>query len=56
MPRLQVFRDPANRDEPAWRVVYASKIQRPTFNSRGAAYAFLSGLQKGTRRPEPIAD
>jgi hypothetical protein len=48
----QVFRDPAEKDAQAWRVIYAGRLTTPTFNSRGAAIAYLSALQKGTRRPE----
>lgn len=43
------------RDQESWRVMFDGVIQRPDFNSRGAALAFLAGLQSGARKPEPSA-
>lgn len=50
MAAFQVFRDPEDRD--AWRVIYDGKLTTPLFNSRGAAYAYLTMLQRGDRKPE----
>ena len=47
-----VLPDPARPDN-EWRVQYDGRIQRPMFNSRGAALAFLAGLEAG-RKPEPV--
>jgi hypothetical protein len=49
---FQVFRDPAEKEREAWRVIYAGKLTTPRFNSRGAAHAYLALLQRGERRPE----
>jgi hypothetical protein len=37
-----------------WYVTFNGAIQTPTFNSEGAAEAFLDGLMRGDRTPEPI--
>lgn len=37
-----------------WFVTFNGAIQTPMFNSEGAAEAFLDGLMKGVRIPEPI--
>lgn len=34
-------------------VLFRGEIQRPRFQTEGAAQAFLDGLQNGTRKPEP---
>jgi hypothetical protein len=49
-----VLRDPADRE--AWRVIYNGELTAPRFNSRGAAYAYLSMLQRGQRKPEYSID
>jgi hypothetical protein len=43
------FRDPANRCEEVFRVKHMGQLQSATFNSKGAADAFLLGLMRGTR-------
>lgn len=43
-----------NDPEPSWRAVFRGSLQAPDFNSRGAAAAFLDGLESGYRKPEPI--
>lgn len=42
----QVFLDPANKTELAWRVCYNDEILAPSWNSKGAALAHLSRLQR----------
>ena len=39
--------------EDLWRAVVASRLQRPSFNSKGAALAFASAVARGARKPEP---
>ena len=43
-----------DRNIECYRVVFCGVLQRPTFNSKGAASAFLTGLQNGTRKQEPV--
>jgi hypothetical protein len=40
-----------NRGE-SFRAVIDGRLQRPEFNSRGAALAFVAGVAAGTRRAE----
>lgn len=48
------FPDKVGRDkEGNIRVRFRGAVQRPLFNSYGAAEAFLDGLQSGLRTPEP---
>lgn len=48
----QVFRDPAEKLLESWRVLFNEKICSPTFNSKGAASAYLSLLNSDKRKPE----
>lgn len=64
-----LYDDEANKGAPEWPehfpdkvgrdatgeicVRFRGEIQRPRFQTDGAAQAFLDGLQKGTRQPEP---
>lgn len=43
-------------NEPYYKVRFDGQVQRPDFNSKGAALAFLRALINGTRQPEPIAN
>lgn len=52
IPADQVFRDPVEHDTECWRVAYAGRIEPATFNSKGAALAYLDMLRSGRRRPE----
>lgn len=45
----QVFRDPANRSEEAWRVCWNGLVLPPSFGSKGAAQAHLDGLRAGRK-------
>jgi hypothetical protein len=38
------------RDE--WTAVFKGRVQDPTFNSCGAAAAFVDGIENGTRKEE----
>jgi hypothetical protein len=46
------FRDPAVKGEEAWRVQFKGRITSPSFNSQGAAEAYLDALKQGRRQPE----
>ncbi len=48
----QVFRDPAERAAECWRATFAGRIEPATFNSKGAALAYLDILRSGRRKPE----
>lgn len=37
-----------------WRAVVNGALQRPTFNSKGAALAFGKAVAEGKRKPEPV--
>ena len=43
-----------NRGE-SWKAVVWGQLQRPDFNSKGAALAFAKPVFEGTRKPEPVA-
>ncbi len=47
-----VMQDPAVRDRDAFRVIFDNRLCSPTFNSRGAAAAYLAVLEDGRREPE----
>jgi hypothetical protein len=46
------FRDRSG--DPYWQVTFKGKLQRPCFNSKGAAAAFLDLLVRDKKKPEPI--
>jgi fatty acid desaturase len=48
----QVIRDPTEKCAEAWRVCFGGQLCSPTFNSRGAALAYLDSLRQGDRKPE----
>ena len=50
--KFQVFRNTVVKDQDSFRVIYDNRLCSPNFNSLGAAYAYLSLLQKGYREPE----
>ena len=35
-----------------WRVEVGGRLTTPSFNSRGAALAYATGINNGTRKPE----
>lgn len=37
-----------------WRAVVNGQLQRPEFNSRGAAAIFAEQVARGIRKPEPV--
>lgn len=45
-----VLRDGAAGEE--WKVLFRGRVCSPSFNSRGAAEAYLSLLKSGKRKPE----
>jgi hypothetical protein len=47
-----VIRDPSFRNGEAWRVIWNGLLTSPTFNSHGAAQAYLAMLIRGRRKPE----
>ena len=47
--KTQVFRDPANKQEDEWRVLWHGEVLAPSWNSRGAAQAYLTGLLRAHR-------
>lgn len=47
-----VFRNPADKDSASWIVSFEGNIASPTFNSKGAAQAYLDMLERGQRQPE----
>lgn len=51
-PKDQVFLDPSEKQLVNWRVFYNGKITSPSFNSKGAAEAYLDIIRKGIRKPE----
>ena len=48
----QVFRDPAVKEFDSFRVTFGNRITSPSFNSKGAAAAYLDMLREGRRKPE----
>ncbi len=46
----QVFRDPANKTEEAWRVLFNGAVLPPSWNSKGAAQTHLNLLEYKTQR------
>jgi hypothetical protein len=39
-----------------WKAVARSQLQRPDFNSRGAAIAFAKAVFEGKRKAEPAVE
>lgn len=52
MSENQVLRDPAEKQEECWRVVFNNRFTSPSFQSKGAAQVYLSLLEAGRRKPE----
>jgi hypothetical protein len=48
----RVLRDFVNRGEEAYRVLWKGMLCTPSWNSFGAADAYLTALRNGTRQPE----
>ena len=63
MPRellkiARIMRPPAHAitfDGEVWRALVRGRLQRPEFNSRGAALAFAEAAARGARKEEPFA-
>lgn len=48
----QVIRDPSVNPEISFIVVFNDRVCSPAWTQKGPAQAYLSALEKGTRKPE----
>lgn len=48
--------DAVSFDGTTWKAVVRGKLQRPDFQSKGAALAFAEPVAKGKRKAEPVED